>query len=38
MCNVFLIMGSFIAVPMLTLFVLLQRHFIEGVSISGLKR
>ena len=34
-----LMMGSFIAtVPMLILFVLLQRYFIEGVSMSGIKR
>ncbi len=34
-----LMMGSFIAtMPMLILFVLLQRYFIEGVSTSGLKR
>lgn len=34
-----LMMGSFIAtLPMLLLFVLLQRYFIEGVSMSGLKR
>jgi multiple sugar transport system permease protein len=34
-----LMMGSFIAtVPMLILFVVLQRYFIEGVSMSGLKR
>lgn len=34
-----LMMGSFIAtVPMLALFVVLQRYFIEGVSLSGLKR
>ncbi len=32
-----LMMGSFIAtVPMLMLFVILQRHFVEGVSLSGL--
>ncbi len=32
-----LMMGSFIAtVPMLVLFVILQRHFVEGVSLSGL--
>jgi multiple sugar transport system permease protein len=34
-----LMMGSFIAtVPMLVLFVILQRYFIEGVSMSGIKR
>jgi multiple sugar transport system permease protein len=34
-----LMMGSFIAtVPMLILFVLLQRYFIEGVSMTGLNR
>jgi multiple sugar transport system permease protein len=34
-----LMMGSFIAtVPMLILFVVLQRYFIEGVSMSGIKR
>lgn len=33
-----LMMGSFIAtVPMLALFVVLQRYFIEGVSMSGIK-
>ncbi|NLX10457.1 MAG: carbohydrate ABC transporter permease [Chloroflexi bacterium] len=34
-----LMMGSFLAtVPMLVLFMLLQRYFIEGISMSGLKR
>lgn len=34
-----LMMGSLIAtLPMLVLFVILQRYFIEGVSMSGLKR
>lgn len=34
-----LMMGSFIAtVPMLILFVLLQRYFIEGVSMTGIKQ
>ncbi len=34
-----LMMGSFLAtVPMLAMFVLLQRYFIEGVSMSGVKR
>ncbi len=34
-----LMMGSLIAtLPMLVLFVLLQRYFIEGVSMSGVKR
>ncbi|SRR5581483_1234229 len=34
-----LMMGSFLAtVPMLILFVVLQRYFIEGVSTSGIKR
>jgi multiple sugar transport system permease protein len=34
-----LMMGSLVAtVPMLALFVVLQRYFIEGVSMSGLKR
>lgn len=32
-----LMMGSFLAtVPMLILFVIMQRHFVEGVSMSGL--
>lgn len=32
-----LMMGSFLAtVPMLILFVIMQRHFVEGVSLSGL--
>ena len=34
-----IMMGSFLAtLPMLALFVLLQRYFIEGVAMSGLKR
>lgn len=34
-----IMMGSFIAtLPMIVLFLLLQRHFIEGISTSGLKR
>lgn len=34
-----LMMGSFIAtLPMLVMFIILQRYFIEGVSMSGLKR
>ena len=34
-----LMMGSLIAtLPMLILFILLQRYFIEGVSMSGVKR
>jgi multiple sugar transport system permease protein len=34
-----IMMGSFLAtLPMLILFVVLQRYFIEGVSTSGLKR
>lgn len=33
-----LMMGSFLAIlPMLVLFVLMQRYFIEGISMSGLK-
>ena len=33
-----LMMGSFLAIlPMLVMFVLLQRYFIEGISMSGLK-
>ena len=34
-----LMMGSFIAtLPMMILFILLQRQFIEGVALSGIQR